>query len=430
MKKTFSILILLALVCAAVFIPIRGTVMNKTYTNLIPLAVDKEGRVTGSVGNALLHSDGRISENDFYVSGFIPVRYGDVVRFQEPDLPKINETFTVALFKQDKEQSTGIGKNWKAISENEVFGSLTVEGNTITWDTSSIAYYHWGDDFAWLRLTHASPNAIVTINEPIPRSAVETPQKPDDAPVRLSADPLRGKTIVCFGDSLFGRDRGDDSAPAIIAERTGATVYNAGFGGCRMSVHPTFGYSAFSMWALAESIAENDWTEQEAQASSGSDSFPEQLALLKNIDFNDADIVIIHYGTNDFTAGGGVPIDNPADPYDCATLCGALRYSVEKLTDAYPHLQIHVSLPVYRFWTEDGAVQYAEDYVRHNRTLPDFNEALRKTAAEYNLPVIDGYNGMGVNRDNAAAYLSDGTHLNADGRRLFGEYIADCLTAR
>ena len=242
--------------------------------------------------------------------------------------------------------------------------------------------------------------------------------------------PLYGKKVVCFGDSLFGMYRGADSAPTFIAESTGATVYNVGFGGCRMSVHPTSGYAAFSMWALAKAIVENNWTTQDAQASSGSAYFPDQLALLKSIDFSTVDYVVIHYGTNDFGAGTAIPIDNKNDHADYNTLCGALRYSIEKLLGKYPKLKIFVSLPVFRFWTENGVTTYSDAYVKHGNKLTEFVEALRSTASEYNLPVIDGYYGLGINKANASTFLEDGTHHNANGRQRFGEYIGANLIAQ
>ena len=244
---------------------------------------------------------------------------------------------------------------------------------------------------------------------------------------------IDGKTVVCFGDSLFGMYRGDDSAPAFVAQETGATVHNVGFGGCRMATHYLDGYKAFSMWALAKAIAEDDWTDQDAQAASGSAYFPEQLELLKSIDFSKVDMAVIHYGTNDFAAASdSYQIDNEADPDDYTTLCGALRYSLDKLLGAYPQLRIFVSLPCYRYWTgDDGTVTYSDTYTNAiGKTLPDFAEALRKVAMEYNLPVIDSYYGLGVNKINAATYLSDGTHHNATGRERFGRYIGAALASQ
>ena len=58
-----------------------------------------------------------------------------------------------------------------------------------------------------------------------------------------------------------------------------------------------------------------------------------------------------------------------------------MQCSVEKLLGAYPKLRIYISLPVYRFWTDNGT-EYAETYLnRIGKTLPEFVEALRGVAA-------------------------------------------------
>lgn len=241
--------------------------------------------------------------------------------------------------------------------------------------------------------------------------------------------PLEGKTIVCFGDSLFGMYRGETSAPAFIEAETGATVFNCGFGGCRMANHPTSGYAEFSMWALADAIASGDWTDQDAAAEDGSDYFPDQLALLESIDFDDVDIVVIHYGTNDF--GGGVAIGKDSLPSDHSTICGALRYSIEALLGAYPHLRLAISLPVFRYWESGGTTTYSDEYENsQGDTLPEVVEAMRAVAKEYKLTVIDGYWGLGVNKLNASEFLSDGTHQNTQGRERFGRFIGAQLVAQ
>ena len=251
--------------------------------------------------------------------------------------------------------------------------------------------------------------------------------------------PLYGKSVVCFGDSLFGMNRGEDSTPSFVAVETGATVYNVGFGGCRMARIPFLadGYNLFGMWALSKAIADGDWSLQNEAAPNGSDYFPDQLELLKSIDFNKVNIVVIHYGTNDFGAGSApVTLDDPSNPLNVETLCGALRYSIENLLGRYKHLRIYVSLPVFRYWLapdKETIIGYSDDYKREgsNLTLVDFVEALRKTANEYKLPVIDGYYGLGINKINAPHFLNvnDGTHLNTIGRERFGRYIGANLIA-
>ena len=233
---------------------------------------------------------------------------------------------------------------------------------------------------------------------------------------------LADKKIVIFGDSIIGATRDQTSVPAYAAAYTGATIYNVGFGGCRMSVHPTAGYAAFSMWALADAIATNTWTTQDAQASSGADYFPEQLALLKSIDFSTVDEIVIHYGTNDFAAN--VQIDNGSNTTSTSTVCGALRYSIQKILGAYPKIKIFVSLPIYRMWNSVGAETYTNGL---GKKLPEYNAAMQTVAESYNLPAIDGYGKLGINSLNDSAYSSDGTHLNDLGRQIFGQLIGGCL---
>ena len=236
-----------------------------------------------------------------------------------------------------------------------------------------------------------------------------------------AALPLAGKTVVCFGDSLFGMYTGDTSAPAYVAKRTGATVYNVGFSGCRMSQHPYSSHNPFCMYALATAIASGDWSLQDANAASGSANFPDQLAILKGIDFAEVDAIVTHYGTNDFSAGGGgVKIDNADNPKDTATVCGALRYSIETLLNAYPELQIFVSVPAFRTdMTANSSGVKLTDYV----------DAIANTAKEYNLPVIDSYYGLGINQINAPTFLADGVHHNIAGRKRLGYYIGSCMIA-
>lgn len=393
------------------------------YTNLFAV---------GEVDKGLNSTGGTIDVSGNFVSTYILIKKGDIVRIKDTSQTAINKTMSLALYTAEGVTGTGIGKTYGIIEGNSIYGSMTITGNEITWNTSNIGYYNW-TGFAYLRVTVYSANAIVTINEEIKNKIIE--EKVWMGGIKIPAEaldfeiqdkPLTGKKVVCFGDSLFGMNRDSSGTPSQIAEKTGATVYNVGFGGCRMSVHPTSGYAEFSMWALAKAIAENNFSSQESAASKGSDYFVAQLETLKSIDFNTIDYVVIHYGTNDFTGQIDIGTDSSADDY--TTLSGALRYSVEKLLTAYPKLRIFVSVPVYRFWTSNGVNTYSDTYTNNKgNKLTDFVEAIRNVAREYNLPVIDGYYGLGINKTNAETFLSDGTHHNAAGRERFGEFIGNHL---
>lgn len=249
----------------------------------------------------------------------------------------------------------------------------------------------------------------------------------DSAPVIA---PLLGKTVANFGDSIFGNARPPVDVSTYIADNTGATVYNCAFGGCRMGVH-TGHWDAFSMYRLADAIANNDYSLQdEALGYDDRTSYAEEpLAEIKSIDFSSLDILTIAYGANDFT--GNNAVDNAENPLDTNTFCGAFRYSVETLLTALPNLRIFVLLPTWRFWVDaDNNNAYVEDTSTYTnslgKTLAEYSEALAEAAKGYNLPVIDNYTELGINKFNRYQYFNanDGAHHAENGRKLLAKHIA------
>lgn len=239
---------------------------------------------------------------------------------------------------------------------------------------------------------------------------------------------MKDKTIVNFGDSIFGNSRPPRDISTTLAKMTGATVKNCAFGGCRMGVH-TGHWDAFSMYRLAYAVANNDYSLQnEALNYDDRTSYAEEpLALIKETDFSKVDIVTVAYGTNDW-AGNNV-LDNADNLYDTATVCGALRYSVETLLTAFPQLRIFVLLPTYRFWMDDEGAFVNDSETRtnnHGKTLGEYNQAIRGVAESYNLPVIDNYKQLGINKFNRTQYFpaNDGSHHNENGRKMIATHLA------
>ncbi len=270
-------------------------------------------------------------------------------------------------------------------------------------------------------------NRLKNIALPVKSVTLETIG--DDAKTVIAH--LMGKKIANFGDSVFGNARPPLDVSTFLADNTGATVYNCAFGGCRMGVHNGH-WDAFSMYRLAYSIANDDYSVQD-DAINYDDrvSYAEEpLSLIKSIDFEKLDILTISYGTNDFT--GNNPIDNAENPLDTTTVCGALRYSIETLLTAYPNLRIFVLLPTYRFWM-DSANAYTDDAFNHTnnlgKTLVDYNAAIAETAKAYNIPVIDNFAELGINKVNRYQYfpVTDGTHHNETGRKLLAKHLAHKL---
>lgn len=405
------------------------------YTNQLPLSIDSTGAIFNDglgykSGVELTAKGGETSSSGCYVTGWIPCKKGDIIRIKDGSGSYYSGGY-VALNTSASVSAQNIGKTYSAIMGNpSTYGTMTVSDGVITWDITNAAYYFW-NDFAYARFTLKSADSIITVNEeiksetetvPVLKTKFKVKKESLDFDLSAANGILSGKNIVVFGDSIIGMVRDSTSIPSVLAEYTGATVYNVGFGGCRMSVHPSTGYAAFSMWALADAVSSGDWSLQEAQAASGSDYFADQLAVLKGIDFSTIDIIVIHYGTNDF--GSGCVLDNSSDTDSTSTLCGALRYSLDKLCAAYPKIKIFISLPIYRMWNGTGAETYTNS---QSKTLPEYVEGLRSVAKEYHVPVLDGYDELGINKINDGIYSDDGTHLNEFGRGIMGRWLAGKL---
>lgn len=244
---------------------------------------------------------------------------------------------------------------------------------------------------------------------------------------------LKGKVVLNLADSIYGNTQGVESVSAHIANRTGATVHNLGFGGTRIAQHNQY-WDAFSLYRLADEIIKPNtdstkWQLQDEAISAieaglvvGMPSyFKQSLALLKSIDFTTVDYITIASGTNDLPVSG---LDNTQNKYDITSMGGALRYSLEKIMTNFKQLKIMVCSPIYRFWMdESGAFIDDSDTREYNGlTLIDFVEKQREIAKEFKTPFSDNYFELGFNKFNKELYYppTDGTHPNATGNKRLG----------
>lgn len=240
-----------------------------------------------------------------------------------------------------------------------------------------------------------------------------------------------GKVCVCFGDSVTGFMAPPNDYPSVLAQLTGMTVYNVGFGGCRMSdTHPYAAYKRFGMCALVDAIVSGDWTEQDQYVDQiESETFPQaHLTPLKGIDWDSVDFVTIFYGGND--AGNDVAIGT-AGSSDKQTMVGALKYAVDKLLTAYPHLKILVLTQIFRYWLSDSKDSDEMVFTMGGQSYHyyDWGDEEIKAAQLLKVPVVDMYRTLGINSITRTLYLraSDQTHPSAEGNRLIAGKIAGKL---
>lgn len=248
--------------------------------------------------------------------------------------------------------------------------------------------------------------------------------------------PLYKKQIVNFGDSIFGMYKAPSDISTRIADLTGATVYNCGFSGSRLSQHSSAAHKPFSMYKLANAVASGDFSEQdtaiEKYASTLGQAYINNLATLKSIDFNKVDIVTIAYGTNDFA--GGAPLDKDIYPKNNQFFAGALRNSIETLLNAYPNLKIFLCTPIFRYsYTSNKGsddIIIADSWgINSSQKLTDFVEKTKEIGNDYHIPVIDNYYELGINLFNHKRYLieGDGVHPTGEGLELIARHITHGL---
>ena len=236
------------------------------------------------------------------------------------------------------------------------------------------------------------------------------------------------KTAVCFGDSTFGNAGPTTDIPSKLTARTGNTVLNGAFGGCRMSYY-NGNYGAFSMYKLADAICTGTWTDQDAAMADPTFEPPayaaQHLANLKSTDFSKVDFITIAYGTNDWRAGNA--LDDEQNQKNTYTIAGALRYSLEEIMTTYPQIDIYVLSPLWRVVklegeTDENPTGYCDITPNNNPPesqyyLMDVCDTLKKVCDEYHVTFVNDFD-LGINRYNWKNWLVDGTHPNQNGQNL------------
>ncbi len=133
----------------------------------------------------------------------------------------------------------------------------------------------------------------------------------------------------------------------------------------------------------------------------------------------DADVVIVFGGTNDF-GHGYIPLGCFADQTPL-TFYGGLHHLCTCLIERYPTKKIILITPLHR-----------EMENRYGTSLSAYVNAVREVAEWYSLPVLDLYANLGVNPNlpiMKTTYMPDGLHPNNSGHKLIAEKIAAFLRA-
>lgn len=217
--------------------------------------------------------------------------------------------------------------------------------------------------------------------------------------------------IVVFGDSIWNEGRGTDGISEQVMEQLDVEIYNCAIGGTTAAVDGDVpereewdSRSFCGMVYVARGIIDAD------------ELMPDDAAceVIKQVDFNEVDYVIVSYGLNDYFSDITV---YPKEYYDKSSYVGALRYGIHRLQKSFPHLEIILTSPTYCEWFK-GERQFE---------LGRYVECARGVAQEMDVHFLDMYHALGKNPEEKMEYLSDGVHLTSEGRALYANSVIEYL---
>ncbi len=209
---------------------------------------------------------------------------------------------------------------------------------------------------------------------------------------------LSNKKIIFLGDSItegVGATEQTGGYVKVIQRTTRANCINCGISGTRIArqKNPTVDCPSF----------DKDFCMRAAELT------------------DPADIFVIFGGTNDY--GHGDAPFGTADDRTVDTFCGALHVLYQTVKKNQPQAKIVVLTPIY---SQTGETIKNPT---NGLFLPSYAEQIRKTAAMYDLPVLDLYRNKPGSEEPLfdSSFLADGLHPNDEGHKVLAKYIINFL---
>lgn len=241
-------------------------------------------------------------------------------------------------------------------------------------------------------------------------------------------------TVVCLGNSPFSDDRASkDNVCSLLAEQTGATVYNCSIPDSYLSSYnytflSDYPMDAFSFYWLTTIFAADNQKIIE-QAYNAMDEVPSDLKeavdLLKSIDFNAVDAIVLMYDAADYFNGRPMYSDENETDIQCFT--GAMTAGIELIKAKFPWIRVIVMSPSYAFGVaEDGSYVSSDIKTYGQHYLSTYFNKQFQAAYSLEVTFVDNLYGS-FHEDNARDYLKDNVHLNQKGRERIASRIKEAL---
>ncbi len=273
--------------------------------------------------------------------------------------------------------------------------------------------------------------------------------EPLDIFFKLTPDKLEGRpddgkhTILFLGNNAITDGHDPDQVGTmteLLEQRYDVSTINGGFHGslmsCDSSVYiPTCPWDAFRLYHLSKALCTGDFKLQEEALESDEMEFPEnqeneyrdKVALLKDLDMNTVDTLVIFYDGADMLNYRPVREVEGEISKDISTVCGALSSSLDLLQKAYPFIRIVIMSPFHAYAVSEQGFYESLDTLDYGQgSLPDYLYSMVDVARDHDVSMIDNYYGT-INELSGTSYLEDNMKLNNDGRDVLTERLAAFL---
>ena len=339
--------------------------------------------------NAYLKANGKVTSNNGYgTTHYIPIRNGQSFSYNIGH----GTTLPIICFYTAKDDST-------CDTTKNVLGSDGYTSGTFTATADG-----------YVRFTYSTnkDKGYVIFSDSIPDNVHEYIHS-----VIPPSNGVQSMNILFMGDSIFGND---GEIPVIVNQLSGANCINCAFGGTRVSDRggaDPFQY--FDGVNLITALANQSWSDQDAAAQSLASTYtwlPARLERLKAVDMSTVDLLIMDWGTNDYTSSVALQ--------DILT---AYRTVISTLQTTYPELRILITTPIWRYWTNPATDSDTRVYA--DATLKKIAEEIETLMHDLRISVINAYQNMPLSLATASTYFDSGdtTHLNIKGNTVYAHLL-------
>lgn len=247
-------------------------------------------------------------------------------------------------------------------------------------------------------------------------------------------------TILVLGNAPFADDRDSgNSLKNMVAERTGATIYNCAIAESYVAPESTGIYpdkdpmDIFTPYWMCLMAVNEDFRnnymgildEVGSQVQFPDDAL-DAVETLSRLDLTTIDVLVFFYDGTDYLMGH--PMYSDTNTTDILQFTGNIEATVELIQNNCPTTRIIVMSPTYAFGVDDNGEYISSDIKTYGQHfLSTYVNMLYASCSRTGVTYVDNLYGT-ITEDNAPQYLSDNLHLNLDGRKLVADRLAWAIT--